>query len=189
MDLKKLAPWNWFKKEDESNEYRVPVKRSNAGRNEVSYPTALSSLHDEIDRLFDAAFQGFGISPVGSKSKVLEGMPGRFLKPRLDLSATEKEYSIEIEIPGVNENDVSVELVNDTLTIRGEKKQETEESGKTFYRLERSYGAFQRILSLPEDADQNDINATFKNGILLITMPRKSVPKSNAKQIEIKSAA
>jgi HSP20 family protein len=88
----------------------------------------------------------------------------------------------------VDEKDVKLEIVNDTLTISGEKKQEKEEKEKNYYRMERSYGVFQRVLSLPEDADQDKIKATFKKGILTVTVPRKALPKSDVKQIEIKNA-
>jgi HSP20 family protein len=72
------------------------------------------------------------------------------------------------------------------LTIQGEKKQENEEKGKNYYRMERSYGSFQRMLSLPEDADQNEVTATFMKGVLTVTMPRKALPKADVKQIEVK---
>ena len=63
-----------------------------------------------------------------------------------------------------------------------------EEKEKNYYRMERSYGAFQRVLSLPEDADQDGIEATFKKGVLTVTLPKKSIPKSGVRQIEVKSA-
>jgi HSP20 family protein len=78
-------------------------------------------------------------------------------------------------------------LIDDTLKIKGEKKQQKEEKEKNYYRMERSYGSFQRILSLPEDADQDNIKASFKNGIMEITIPRKAAPKTEVKQIEIKT--
>jgi HSP20 family protein len=109
------------------------------------------------------------------------------LKPTLDLSATDKKYTISVEIPGVDEKDVKLEIANDTLTIRGEKKQENEEKDKNYYRVERSYGSFQRVLSLPEDADQAGVKATFKRGILFISMPRKAVPQADVRKIDIKS--
>jgi len=87
----------------------------------------------------------------------------------------------------VSEKDVTLEIVNNTMTIRGEKKQEKEEKEKNYYRVERSYGSFQRVLSLPQDADQEDVKATFKNGVLTVTIPRKELPKSEAKRIDIKS--
>nr|WP_281357791.1 Hsp20/alpha crystallin family protein [Desulfobacter latus] len=117
-----------------------------------------------------------------------EEITGSLLKPRLDLSATDKEYTVSLEIPGVSEKDVNLELADDTLIIRGEKKQKKEEKKKNFYRLERSYGSFQRTLSLPEDADKDNIKADFKNGVLNITIPRKALPSgTKAKQIEIKN--
>ena len=78
---------------------------------------------------------------------------------------------------------------DNTLTIRGEKRQEKEEKAKDYYRIERSYGSFQRVLSLPEDVDQDTIKATFKNGVLTVTMPRKAVTGgAEVKQIEITPA-
>ncbi len=74
------------------------------------------------------------------------------------------------------------------MTIRGEKKQEKEEKDKNYYRMERSYGSFQRVLSLPEDADQEGVAATFKNDVLTVTMPRKAAPQAHVRQIEIQSA-
>lgn len=73
------------------------------------------------------------------------------------------------------------------MTIRGEKKQEKEEKEKKYYRIESSYGAFLRVLSLPEDVEQGGIKASFKNGVLSITMPRKALPKGEMKQVQITS--
>lgn len=178
MDIKKIAPWNWFKKENEDNGHTIPEKYNKDTENRYSV-RSLSVLHDEMDRLFDDFFNGLGLSPSFSRS-------GSVLKPRLDLSATDKEYTVSLEIPGVSEKDVNLELVHDTLIIRGEKKQKREEKKKNFYRLERSYGSFQRTLSLPEDADRDNIKADFKNGVLNITIPRMELPGTIAKQIEIK---
>jgi HSP20 family protein len=187
MDIKKLAPWNWFKRENEENGHTVPVKyRDKAGK---KYP-AMSprGFHDEVDQLFDDFFNGLGLSPFRSRSGMLEGISGTLLKPRLDLGSTDKEYTVSVEIPGVSEKDINLELVHDTLIIRGDKKQEKEEKNKNFYRLERSYGSFQRTLSLPEDANRDNINADFKNGVLKIVIPKTKLPESRVKQIEIKYA-
>ena len=81
--------------------------------------------------------------------------------------------------------DVKLEIANDILTIRGENKHEKEEKDKNFHRVERSYGSFQRVLSLPEDADQDAVKATFKRGILTISMPRKAMPQADVRKIEI----
>jgi len=187
MDIKKLAPWNWFKKEEEDSSATVPVKRvdQQGAVTEGGSDHPIVQLHREMDRLFDNAFRGFGLSPF--KSDLFTPLTASgLLKPQVDIGATDKEYSITLEVPGVDEKDVTVEIANNTMTIRGEKKQEKEEKEKNYYRVERSYGSFQRVLSLPEDADQDDVKATFKKGVLTIKMPRKSLPQADVKQIEIK---
>ncbi len=187
MDIKKLVPWNWFKKEEEDTGKIVPVKRENAKEQGGVSAHPLQQLHHEIDRLFNQIFHGFGLSHFGFDQPLFPHSADGILKPTLDLGANDKEYTITVEIPGVDENDVKLEIVNNTLTISGEKKQEKEEKKKNYYRMERSYGSFQRVLSLPDDADQDKINATFKKGVLTVTMPRKALPKSDVKQIEVKT--
>jgi HSP20 family protein len=187
MDIKKWSPWNWFRTEEEAAGRNVPVKRENAQDRSRAFTHPIQQFHQEIDRLFDQAFQGFGPSSWGVDRHLFPGLADGFLKPTLDLGATDKEYSITVEMPGVDEKDIKLEIVNDTLTIRAEKKQETEEKEKNFYRLERSYGTFQRVLSLPDDADQDGVKATFKKGVLTLTLHRKALPKSDVKQIEVKS--
>lgn len=188
MELKKLAPWNWFKKEEEID-HSVPVKHADKGPYSLGrlYDPTLS-IHRDIDRLFDSfvrgiapsMFERFGTGSFFEESAIL--------KPRVDLSATDQEYLLTVEIPGVSEKDVSVDISGNTMTIKGEKKQEKEEKEKNYYRIERSYGSFQRVLSLPEDVDQAGIKASFKNGVLSIAMPRLSLPKSEGKQIPITAA-
>lgn len=187
MDIKKLAPWNWFKKEEEESGAAGPVKRADMqatpGGGASSHP--LVQLQREIDRLFENTFRGFGLTPFSSELFTPLTTSG-LLKPQVDIGASDKEYSIIVEVPGIDEKDVKVEIANNTMIIRGEKKHEKEEKDKNYYRVERSFGSFQRVLSLPEDANQDDVKATFKNGVLLIKMPRKALPKSDVKQIEIK---
>jgi HSP20 family protein len=189
MNIKKLAPWNWFKKEEEEARKRVPVQRA---EDRWSYPqgspiTPIHQLRSEMDRLFENVFHGMGmgLSPVSSDLFTPLTTSG-LLKPHVDIAASEQEYTISVEVPGVNEQDIRVEIANNTMTIRGEKRQEKEEKKKDYYRIERSYGAFQRLLSLPDDADQENIKATFKKGVLSIKIPRKPLPESAVKQIEIR---
>jgi HSP20 family protein len=187
MELKKLAPWNWFKKEEDID-HAVPIKHNDKGPYypERHYDPTLP-IHRDIDRLFDHFFRGLypaAMRPFGSFPFFEES---GILKPKVDLSATEQEYLLTVEIPGVSDKDVSVDISGNTMTIRGEKKQEKEEKEKNYYRIERSYGAFQRVLSLPEDVEQGGIKASFKNGVLSITMPRKALPKGEVKQVQITS--
>ncbi|MBU0960000.1 MAG: Hsp20/alpha crystallin family protein [Proteobacteria bacterium] len=185
MNFKKLAPWNWFKEEESTT--TLPIKHTG----QVVLPRKppygpIAQLQQEMDQLFDNFFKGFAQGPVGTGSFFPGSLSDNLLKPTLDIGATEKEYTISIEVPGVEEKDVTLEIADNTLTIKGEKEQEREEKEKHYYRMERSYGSFQRLLSLPEDADQDAIKATFKNGVVTITMPRKALPQSEVKQIKIK---
>lgn len=186
MNIKKLAPWNWFNKEEEAGS-NVPVVQKTDVQPSYTGGVAMhpiGRLHREVDRLFDYAFRGFGMAPF--RSDIFPSMTDvGMLKPQVDIGATDTEYSITVEVPGVDEKDVKGEIANDTMTIRGEKKQEKEEKDKSFYRIERFYGSFQRILSLPVDADQENVKATFNKSILTIKMPRKDMPKSQVKQISI----
>jgi HSP20 family protein len=187
MNISKLAPWNWFKKEEEQEGSSVPVKRQDQPVT-IRQTHPLLQIHNEIDRLFDDAFRNFGFPSLRTGSLFPSLTQTEWLKPTLDLAATDKEYTISVELPGVKASEVKLELVNDTLKVSGEKRQEKEEKDKDFYKMERSYGSFQRVLSLPEDADQENIKAAFKNGVMTITLPRKSLLQSEVKQIEVKTS-
>jgi HSP20 family protein len=185
MDIKKLAPWNWFKKEQEQEGKMLPIRRRESN---ASYSDPFLEIRQEIDRIFDNAFRGFGFPSIGFGRERNPATQSNWLKPTLDIAASDQEYSISVELPGVDEKEVQLELDNDTLKIKGDKRQEKEKKEKNYYRMERSYGSFQRTLSLPEDADQDKINAVYKKGIMEITIPRKAIPKTEVKQIEIKTS-
>jgi HSP20 family protein len=105
--------------------------------------------------------------------------------PRTNVAETDKEYEITLDLPGVKAEDVEVELKDDQLWITGERKQEVEENDKTFHRVERHYGRFQRVIGLNDDADTDAVDAKYEDGVLRI-----SVAKSEAalpKRIEVKS--
>lgn len=179
MDIKKIVPSNWFSRE-ENQTGNLPAQQ------EASSFGSLARLHQEMDRLFDNAFRDFSLPSV----KLGHLFDNALLRPKVDVASTDKEYNITVEIPGVDENDVKLELTQDgTLTVKGEKRQEKEQKDKNFYRVERSYGSFQRTLSLPEDADHESLNASFKNGVLTITCARKAVAQAPTRRIEIKKGA
>lgn len=185
MNFKKFVPWNWFKNEEESGG-QVPVQQTGLEKSQRSLSGPLGQLHQEMDQLFDNFFEGFGWSPSRKEGLFPSSLTDGLLKPTVDIGASEKEYEISIEVPGVEQDDIKLEILNNTLTLCGEKKQEIEEKEKEYYRMERSYGSFQRVLAIPEDADEDEINAVFKNGVLKITMPRKQLQHSRTKRIEIK---
>ena len=92
--------------------------------------------------------------------------------PRVDVAETDKGYEINAEIPGLKPEEIHVELDHDVLTISGERKEEAEEKGKTFHRVERKYGTFRRAISLPDAADAAKVKADYKDGVLMVVVPK-----------------
>ena len=166
---------------------KVPVQRNDAGKDQDDLASPLRDFHRDIDRLFERTFRDFGFSSFAMDRPFWPAADGLF-KPVTDLSASDKEYTITVEVPGAKKDDIKIEVANNVMTISGEKKQKKEEEEKDFYRQERYYGSFQRVLPLPQDADQDHIKAEFNQGVLTVTMPRKDMPKPNVKEIEIHSS-
>lgn len=184
MDIKKVVPTNWFNRE-ESRDRNLPAEQQDL----PPLYSPFARFHRDVDRLFDDMFRDFSLPSLRLRPGNLFGNANALLQPNMDIASTDKEYTVTVEIPGVDENDIKLELSQDgILTVRGEKKQEKEHKDKDFHRIERSYGSFQRTLSLPEDADGENVDASFKNGLLTITVPRKEVADTSVKRIDIKKA-
>ena len=105
--------------------------------------------------------------------------------PNLDVSEGKKDIIVKAEIPGVDRKDIDVSLDGRVLTIKGEKKQEIEDSGEQYHRMESSFGYYQRTLELPAEVDSSDVKATYKNGILKLKL--KKVKEAETKTIKIKT--
>lgn len=125
-------------------------------------------LKQEMERVFDRFFQ-----PRWEEIETAGAWA-----PKLDFSETGDAYMVKAEIPGVEQKDLSVSLDNQVLTIKGEKHKEKEEKGEKYHRVERSWGEFTRTIALPGAADTEKVNATFKDGVLTITLPKSSAAKS-----------
>jgi HSP20 family protein len=104
--------------------------------------------------------------------------------PTVDISETDAEYLVKAEIPEVDRKDVKVTVQDGLLTIQGERKQEKEEKGKRFHRVERSYGTFLRTFDMPDGVDEEKVKAEFKDGMLLVHLPKTE--KARTKVIEVK---
>lgn len=141
------------------------------------------SLQREMNRLFDNFFGGLSLSPWAP----LEQGSAESFTPRINVSENDKEIKISAELPGMDENDIDVSLTRDTLTIRGEKKEEKEDKGKDYYRMERSYGSFTRSIPLPVEVNTDKVEATFKKGILHITLPKTETAIEKTKKVPIRS--
>ncbi|MBF0266868.1 MAG: Hsp20/alpha crystallin family protein [Gammaproteobacteria bacterium] len=189
MSWKNLIPWDWFKHEDKAkvDNTTIPVQKNsdlgNLGHSAIMNP--MGQFHQEIDRLFDQAFSQFNMNPLRSRLFDSKLWDNDFIKPNCDVSSKDNEYIISVEAPGLGEEDISIELRDDVLTIEGNKKEQKEEKDEHFYRSERRYGTFQRVLSLPKDAQADGIDAKMKNGVLTIRIPRLELEDSQVKRIAI----
>ncbi|MDJ0949349.1 MAG: Hsp20/alpha crystallin family protein [Alphaproteobacteria bacterium] len=110
------------------------------------------------------------------------------MTPRLDVSESEKKFEVQAELPGVEEKDLDVSVSDGILTIKASKQAEKEEKGKTWHRVERSFGTYQRSLSLPSSADADKIKATFEKGVLTISVPKRAELEPPTRKISIKSS-
>jgi HSP20 family protein len=106
----------------------------------------------------------------------------------MDVKETDKEIVVETELPGLNENDVSLSVQNGVLTIEGEKKLDYDEEKDDYHIMERRYGSFQRSLRLPDTVDESKIDARFDNGVLKVTIPKRPEAASEQRKIEIKKS-
>jgi HSP20 family protein len=105
--------------------------------------------------------------------------------PSVDISETNDAYLIKGEIPGVKKEDVNVTIQDGMLTIQGERRQEKDEKGKKFHRVECSYGSFMRSFRVPDDADENKVKAEFKDGMISVTLPKSSKTKTKSINIAV----
>lgn len=145
----------------------------------VSDNDPLAVFRREMDRLFDSFGRDIGWPAGDNRTSAMA--------PSIDVSETESELRIDADLPGVEEKDVDVVITDNVLTIKGEKKAEKEEKKKDFHLVERSYGSFSRSLTLPFAADPAKAKATFKNGVLSISLPKPPEVKAKAKKIAISS--
>ncbi len=106
--------------------------------------------------------------------------------PRSDASALEDYYEINVELPGVKTKDVDVSVEDNSLVVRGEKRYEHEETGRTYFFSEREYGAFQRTFRLPPDADSDKIDAEFSDGILRLKIAKRTSSQIAGRKIEVR---
>src|SRR5215211_7108976 len=168
MIMRDLIPWG-----------RNPQTTSSRYREEGD---PFMTLHREMNRLFDDVFRGFDVAPFGSLSG-----PGRTMGwPQVEVSETDKDVRISAELPGLEDKDVEVLMGDGVLTIRGEKKSEVEDKERAF--SERTYGRFERRIPLAWEVDEDKIDASFKNGVLTVTMPKSAHASSHVKRIAVNSA-
>jgi HSP20 family protein len=135
----------------------------------------------EIDDMFDRYTRAVGQPRTGSQEVIATGD----WAPRVDIAETDKAFVIKVEIPEVNKEDVKVTVDNGVLTIRGERKQEKEEKGKRFHRVERHYGSFTRSFTLPDNVDETNVKASFKDGMLNLQIQKTEEVKPKAIEVKV----
>ena len=175
-------------------ENQIDVKRTSTPAPASARPTTVDmfhSLRNEFDRIFDQVWSGFGL-PSSRSRFAPTAWPGEttsgFLSPSVDVAEDERAYHITADLPGLSEKDVNVSLSGDMLTISAEKTEEKEEKERNYHFAERRSGSFRRSLSLPTGVDREHIDATLKNGVLTLTLPKTQEAQQQQKKIEVKSA-
>ena len=163
MRVSDLVPWR-------SN---LPTRRSEQEGD------SFAMMRREMNQLFSDFFRDLEAS----------GEERGVFNPRLNVTETENEIEATVELPGLSEEDIDLTLTRDGLTIQGEKKAEQEEEGKNYYRRERSYGYFKRTIPLPPDViDQDKVEASFDQGVLTITMPKREQVQASSRRIPVKTS-
>ena len=170
----------------------VPVEVKKVAPAQANVPDVWHSFRSEMDRLFDRFNSGFGFP---SLRRMFDVEPAwrpassfSFAAPAIDMSEDEKVYKISAELPGIDAKDIDVSISGDMLVLKGEKRQEKEETNRDYHFSERSYGSFQRAFELPSSVDRNKIAADFSNGVLTITLPKTAEAQKPVKKIEVKSS-
>ena len=159
MALPTLFRWNRGR--------NVPVRREE---------NPVGMLQREMNRLFEGFWRGFAL-PIP-----FEEAWGSFT-PRVDIEETETEVCVTAELPGLDEKDLDVHLTDDTLVLKGEKREEHEDRTNGWH--ERSYGRFERSIPLPCEVDADHVSAQFKNGVLTVRLPKSAQARERSKRIQI----
>lgn len=170
MNMRSLIPWG------RSNDQQAPTLYREGDQNPIV------SLQRDMNRLFDDVFRSFesrlpGMGALGS----FAGLGAAW--PSVEISDTDKEIRVTAEVPGLEENDIEVLLDGEVLTLRGEKRSETEDRERQF--SERVYGRFERRIPLGVEVEEDRIEARFRNGVLIVVLPKSERAQSQVRRIPI----
>lgn len=169
MAFNTLLPWKWGKK-------NIPVRREDV----MPEYAPVFSLQQEMNRLFDSFFQGFEhkmFSPFEETAQMF--------RPSLDIAESDRDLKVTVELPGLTEKDIDLSISNNSLSIKGEKREEKEENTSGYYRMERHYGSFYRTIPLPCAIDEEKVEAKFKDGVLSVTLPKSSQVLQETRKITV----
>src|SRR5574337_210029 len=137
------------------------------------------TLQERMNRLFDHALSRTRMDDE-------EGLTASMWSPAVDIFETSDSIVMKAELPGVSRNNIDIQVQDNTLMLKGERKFEREVKDENYLRIERSYGAFQRAFNLPTGVQQDKIRAVFKDGVLEVTMPKAEEAKPKQVKIDVK---
>ncbi len=166
---------------------KVPVRTERSSPQLPQQWQPFELFRREMDRLFDDFSSGFWRGSLFDMAPFRRAEAAFRTMPAVDVAETDKAYEITAELPGLEEKNIEVKLANGVLSIKGEKQEDKKEKEKDYYRRERSFGSFERSFQVPDDVDENKIEASFKNGILSVTLPKNAAAQQQAKKIEVKA--
>ena len=172
MAVRDLMPWR-------DRRHGVPVRREEAN--------PIMSLHREMDRLFDDFTRGFELWPFGHDLSERWPAASGAYAPQVDVSEDDDSVIVTAELPGMEEKDIDLSLTHGALTLKGEKRAEKESKERGYYRSERSYGTFTRTIPLPCAVEEEKVAATFKKGVLTVTLPKSPEARREVKHIAVKT--
>ena len=164
MSLGSLIPWR--------EKAQAPATRD-------EFYDPFVAFRRDIDRMFDDFFGGRGLAPFGGSNAIT---------PTVDVADNDKELVITAELPGLDEKDFEVTLAGDVLTIKGEKKAETENRRGSGYYVERRFGSFARSLRLPFDVNGEQVEAKYDKGVLTVKVPKPAEAQREVRRIEVKGS-
>lgn len=161
-----------------AQEIKKQAAPSPAGRNPLD---AWGSLRSDMDRMFEGFFGGRS----GLPGLFGAGVAGGAMSPSVDVRESDKEITIEAELPGLEEKDVAITLRDGVLSIKGEKRSQRDETKDDVHISERSYGSFQRSFRVPDSVEADKVTAGFDKGVLTVKMPKTAEAVSREKKIPI----
>lgn len=164
--------------------------RTGIARREQSLPSSIGGspftfmrrFSEEMDRLFE----DFGFGRGGLVPSLGRGFDQALWSPQVEMFEREDQLVVRADLPGMKKDDVNVEITDDAVIIQGERRNESEENREGYYHSERSYGSFYRSIPLPEGVNADQANATFRNGVLEITMQAPARQESRSRRLDIR---
>ncbi|MFQ5598133.1 MAG: Hsp20/alpha crystallin family protein [Nitrospiria bacterium] len=169
MYVRELTPWVWGSR--------------NKQRNRSTVAPVFSFGNSRVEALLDELAEDFDRSPFG-----FGGRKNAAFHPQLNLLENDTAYEVSVELPGLDTKDIDLTVENDVLSIRGEKKNESNGKEGNVYRMERTYGTFQRAILFPSPIDEEKVEAKFEKGILNIKLPKTQEAQKKIRRIDVKAA-